>query len=179
MRRAFKDGCRLKTDLDYWMPHQHPPGEITPKRLPGLIAPAVEGIAGEQRAVEGAPGCDAVVAGPSVVVLGASPGNCTAVWGWIDAEALMPLVDPVAAPTVDPAGEIADEPGEFEPDTFELGTFNGSEAQPGEVTAPLTDVPDIEQGVSVRPVPLGLACVAPMVAEAEGRAALGIGLTWA
>jgi hypothetical protein len=82
----------------------------------------------------------------------------------IDGEALMPLVDPVAAPAVDPAGEIADEPGEFEPDTFELGTFNGSEAQPGEVTAPLTDVPDIEQ--SVRPVALGLA-------------ALGIGLTWA
>jgi hypothetical protein len=53
----------------------------------------------------------------------------------------MPLVDPVAVPAVDPAGEIADEPGEFEPDTFELGTFNGSEAQPGEVTAPLTDVP--------------------------------------
>jgi hypothetical protein len=101
----------------------------------------------------------------------------------------MPLVDPVAAPAVDPAGEIADEPGEFEPDTFEpdtfepdtfeLGTFNGSEAQPGEVTAPLTDVPDIEQGVSIRPVPLGFACVAPVVAEAEGRAALGIGLTWA
>ena len=83
----------------------------------------------------------------------------------------------IAAPAVDPAGEIADEPGEFEPDTFELGTFNGSEAQPGEVTTPLTDVPDIEQ--SVRPVALGLACVAPVVAEAEGRAALGIGLTWA
>jgi hypothetical protein len=100
----------------------------------------------------------------------------------IDGEALMvPLVDPVAAPVVEPAGEIADEPG-----TLKLGTLNGSEAQPGAVAAPPTNVLDIEQGVCVRPVPPGPACVAPPVIE-EGTAVLGPelsgglswGLTWA
>jgi hypothetical protein len=88
-----------------------------------------------------------------------------------DGEALMaPLVDPVAAP-VEPAGEIADELG-----TFKLGTLDRSEAQPGAVAAPLTDVPDIEQGVSVRPVPLGPVCVAPPVIE-KGTVVLSPGLS--
>jgi hypothetical protein len=43
--------------------------------------------------------------------------------------------------------------------------------------APATDVLDVEQGVSVRPVPPGLPCVAPVVAE-EGTALLVVGLTW-
>jgi hypothetical protein len=75
----------------------------------------------------------------------------------------MPAVDPVAAPVADPAGEIADELG-----ILKLGTFNGSETQP---------VLAVEQGVSVRFVPPGLACVAP-VTETEGAAVLGIGLNW-
>jgi hypothetical protein len=94
----------------------------------------------------------------------------------IDGEALMPLVDAVGAPVVavpaaDPAGETADELG-----AFKLGTDNGSDAQPSAVAALLTEVVDAEQGVSVRPVPPGLACVAPVVAE-EGTALLGAELT--
>jgi len=42
-----------------------------------------------------------VVAGACVAVLAASPGNCLAIWGLIDAEALMPLVDPLAVPVAD------------------------------------------------------------------------------
>jgi hypothetical protein len=68
----------------------------------------------------------------------------------IEGEALMPPVDPVAAPVADPAGEIADELG-----ILKLGTLKGS----------------------VRTVPAGLACVTP-VAETEGAAVLGIGLNW-
>ena len=95
-----------------------------------------------------------MVAGAWVVLLAASPGNCLAISGLIDAEALMPLVDPVAAPTADPAGTIADGPV-----TFELGTFNGSVAQSCAGAAPMIDVPDVEQSVCVRPVPPGLACM--------------------
>ena len=90
----------------------------------------------------------------------------------------MTLVDAVAAPVADPAGETADD----ELGAFKLGTDNGSDAQPSAVAALLTDVVDAEQGVSVRPVPPGLACVAPVAAE-EGTALLGAeltcGLTWA
>jgi hypothetical protein len=104
------------------------------------------------------------------VLLAASPGNCLAISGLIDAEALMPLVDPVAAPTADPAGTIADGPV-----TFELGTFNGSVAQSSADTAP---VPDVEQGIAVRPVPPEFACVAPGVTEAGGTGVPGAGLNW-
>jgi hypothetical protein len=53
---------------------------MPPKRSPVLNAPAVEDIAGEQSVVEEeTPGDAAVVAGPCVVVLGVSPGNCRAV----------------------------------------------------------------------------------------------------
>ena len=47
-----------------------------------------------------------MVAGACVAVLAASPGNCLAIWGLIDAEALMPLVDPLAVPVADPVAEI-------------------------------------------------------------------------
>jgi hypothetical protein len=109
-----------------------------------------------------------VVAGAWVAVLAASPGNCRAIWGLIDAEPLMPPVDPVAAP----AGAIADGPV-----TFELGTFNGSVAQSCAGAAPMIDVPDVEQSVCVRPVPPGLACMAPGVTEAGGTGVPGAGLT--
>jgi hypothetical protein len=95
-----------------------------------------------------------VLAGAWVAALAASPGNCRAIWGLIDAEALMPPVDPVTTPVADPAGAIADGPV-----TFELGTFNGSVAQSCAGAAPMIDVPDVEQSVCVRPVPPGLACI--------------------
>jgi hypothetical protein len=99
--------------------------------------------------------------------LAASPGNCRAIWGLIDAEALMPPVDPVAAP----AGAITDGPV-----TFELGTFNGSVAQFCADSAPMIDVPDVEQGIAVRPVPPEFACVAPGGTEAAGTGMPGAGL---
>jgi hypothetical protein len=102
----------------------------------------------------------------------ASPDNCLAISGLIDAEALMPLVDPVAAPAADPAGAIAEGPV-----TFELGTFNGSVAQSSADAAPMIDVPDVEQGIAVRPVPLEFACVAPGVTEAGGTGMPGAGLS--
>jgi hypothetical protein len=54
---------------------------MPPKRSPVLNAPVVEDIVGEQSVVEEeeTPGDAAVVAGPCVVVLGVSPGNCRAV----------------------------------------------------------------------------------------------------
>jgi hypothetical protein len=112
-----------------------------------------------------------VVAGACVAVLAASPGNCLAIWGLIDAEALMPLGDPLAVPVADPVAEIVGWPV-----TFELGTLNGSVAQFC-AGATMTDVPDVEQSVCVRPVPPGLACVAPGVAEAEGTTVVDAGLT--
>jgi hypothetical protein len=75
----------------------------------------------------------------------------------------MPPVDPAAA--LEPAGEVADGPG----------TFNRSKAQPTAVATPPADVLEIEQGVSARPIPPGLACVAPAVIETEGTAMLGAG----
>jgi hypothetical protein len=61
-------------------PQHPPPSDMPPKRSPVLNAPAVEDIAGEQSVVEEeTPGDAAVVAGPCVVVLGVSPGNCRAV----------------------------------------------------------------------------------------------------
>jgi hypothetical protein len=94
----------------------------------------------------------------------------------IDAEALMPLVDPLAVPVADPVAEIVGRPV-----TFELGTLNGSVAQfcagAAPMIEPMIDMPDVEQSVCVRPVPPGLACVAPGVAEAEGTPVVDAGLT--
>jgi hypothetical protein len=70
------------------------------------------------------------------------------------------------AVVIDPAGEIADDPG----------TFNRPKAQPSAVATPPNDVFDIEQGVSVRFIPPGLGCVAPVVMETEGTVRLGAGL---
>jgi hypothetical protein len=108
-----------------------------------------------------------VVAGACVAVLATSPGNCLAIWGLIDAEALMPLAVPVADPVAGIVGW---------PVAFELGTLNGSVAQFCAGATPMTDVPDVEQSVCVRPVPPELACVAPGVAE-EGTTVVDAGLT--
>ena len=107
-----------------------------------------------------------MVAGACVAVLAASPGNCLAIWGLIDAEALMPLADPVAVPVAEIVGW---------PVALELGTLNGSVAQFCAGATPMTD--DVEQSVCVRPVPPGLACVAPGVVEAEGTTVVDAGLT--
>jgi hypothetical protein len=67
---------------------QHPFDDRPPNKLPALDDPAVDGIDGAQSGVEAAAGTDAAVLGASaVVVLGASPGNCTAVCGLTDAGA--------------------------------------------------------------------------------------------
>lgn len=53
---------------------------MAPKRLPGLDTPEVEIMAGAQSVMEGVLAWDAaVVAGDSVVLLVASPGNFRAV----------------------------------------------------------------------------------------------------
>jgi hypothetical protein len=59
----------------------------------------------------------------------------------IDGGALMPAVDPVAAPAASPVGEIVG--GLL---TFEAGTFNGSVAQPNAWATPPIDVLNVEQG---------------------------------
>jgi hypothetical protein len=67
----------------------------------------VEGIVGEQGIRDEAPNpvaVAAVVFAPCVEVFGVSPGNCTAVCGLTDADALIPAAPP---PDADP---IAEEP---------------------------------------------------------------------
>jgi hypothetical protein len=88
-----------------------------------LELPAVVGIVAEHDRPEKpaeAAGADAVVFGASVEVFGCSPGNCTALCGLIDGEALMPGA-PVAIPPAEPAEEAANGAG-----AFAVGTFNGS-----------------------------------------------------
>jgi hypothetical protein len=60
-----------------------------------------------------------VVFAACVELLRASPGNCTAVCGLTDAEALMPEVDPDAEPGAGTANVVG---------TVEVGTLNGSDA---------------------------------------------------
>lgn len=151
--------------------HQHPPGDAVPKTLPALVAPALDAIDGEQKAVEGTPACDAVVAAPCVAVLGASPGNCLAVCGLTDAGVLMPPVDPVVAPPKEITGGLT---------RFLVGTLNGSEAngleaQPAAGNPPI-DVPCIEHA-PVRFGAPGLVGVGPVGAEAEGTAVADVGPT--
>jgi hypothetical protein len=139
---------------------------MAPKRLSGLDAPEVEGMAGAQSVVEGAPAWDvAVVAGASVVVLVASPGNCRAVWGLIEEE-----------PIIEPAVPIVNPPGEISAGIVEAGTLNRSELLPSAVT-PMTDVE--EGGVSIKPVAMALAPTADAEAPVVLDVKLTNGTTWA
>jgi hypothetical protein len=101
---------------------QHPRDDGPPNRLPGLNDPDVEGIDGEHSVVDGAAGADAVVlAASAVVLLGASPGNCTALCGSTDAEAAEALADPVA-PRSDGAAPLPVDPA----CKVDVGTLSGS-----------------------------------------------------
>jgi hypothetical protein len=65
-----------------------------------------------------------------------------------------------------------------------VGTLNGSELSPSVgAVAPVTDVLDEKEGVSVTPVAPALDCVGPTVADAEEPVAFDVGLaggvTWA
>jgi hypothetical protein len=58
-----------------------------------------------------------------------------------------------------------------------VGTLNGSELSPSVgAVAPVTDVLDEEEGVSVTPV-TSAPCVGPMVADAAKPVVLDVGLT--
>jgi hypothetical protein len=126
------------------MPHQHPLAETPANRPAGFNVPAVDGITVEQRVLEEPPDCDDVVFGTWLVVFRASPGNCTAVCGLIDEDALNdeaapPALVDAAVPVVDPGGAIV-----------EVGTLNGSEAQPVAVEVPPAELFP-EQDVCVWP----------------------------
>lgn len=116
---------------------QHPLDDMSPNRLPRLDEPTVDGIEGEQSGVDEAAGTDAVLFGASaVVLLGLSPGNCTAVSGLTDAEAPDAFADPVAVPPddtapppVDPAASVA------------VGTLRGSQPVAVEHADPEMPVP--------------------------------------
>jgi hypothetical protein len=64
-----------------------------------------------------------VVFGACVGLLRASPGNCTAVCGLTDGEALMPAVESDEEPDEEPGPGTANVVG-----TVEVGTLNGSDA---------------------------------------------------
>jgi hypothetical protein len=77
-------------------------------------------------------------------VLERSPGSCTGFSGSMD--------DDVRAPTDDPVDDAPTGPDEDEADAFDVGTFNGSEAQADPARALPADAFDGEQ-----PVPFKLA----------------------
>lgn len=83
-----------------------------------LACPVVVGIVTEHGGVDEAAGADAVVVGACVELLRASPGNCTAVCGLIDAEAL-----PTVVCDEEPEAGTANVVG-----TLEVGTLSGSDA---------------------------------------------------
>jgi hypothetical protein len=130
------------------------------------VAPAVEGIAGAQGGGAAMPDVLAVVLDACVELFGASPGNCMALSGLTEAEALIgafvpsPLVavdravepigaDPVVPPVTVPIAEPVS--------AGEVGTLKGSLVQPAAVAAPAADTPDVVQGAAAVPVPVEFA----------------------
>jgi hypothetical protein len=136
------------------MSHQHPFDEIPPTRLPD-DGSEVEGIAGAQ-IMEGAANCAwaVVVTGACVGVFAASPGNCRAACGLIEAE---PLIAPGDR---SPSGEIP-------VGMVDVGTLRGSEAEPTAGAAlPIMELPDGTGDVAVKPIAAAPVCVGSAIAKA-------------
>jgi hypothetical protein len=128
--------------------------------------PAADCIVTEHGALEpagaDAADADAVVFGACIDVLERSPGNCTGISGSTD--------DGVRAPTADPVDEAPTGSGEDDADAFDVGTFNGSEAQADPARALPADVFDGEQPVPLKPVPPGTERSAAAVGTALANA---------
>jgi hypothetical protein len=109
-----------------------------------------EEIVGEQGILDDAPSpvaVAAVVFAPCVEVLGVSPGNCTAVCGLTDADALIPDAPPVDADPIAAAPPAGADVGDV--DVFDEATPDEPLSQP----SPIERLPMNEQDVPGRLVP--------------------------